>query len=152
MCCPINTNCSELIEPCACKSGYFGLNCQYFNPCHQNPCYNSGKCQNISYSSLVETRINDSPLQFNPTYFCQCLPGFNGKMCEIPLSCSPEISETTRGTFEWPATVHGYTVTLPCPYNSVIEKKFARRKCILTNDGRAEWQSILYFDCLSEVI
>lgn len=56
---------------CHCKTGYYGFNCDKFDPCSLNPCENYGTCRNISSS----------------VYECQCASGFSGNSCNIFNPC-----------------------------------------------------------------
>ncbi|XP_067127041.1 adhesion G protein-coupled receptor E1-like isoform X1 [Centruroides vittatus] len=57
---------------CHCETGYYGFNCDRFDPCSLNPCENYGTCRNISDSM----------------YECQCASGFSGNSCNIFNPCA----------------------------------------------------------------
>ena len=60
---------------CSCTTLYSGQNCQYRNPCATNKCKNNATCV-----SLMEDG--------NDGYLCDCLPGFEGDLCEKTKGCA----------------------------------------------------------------
>lgn len=60
-------NSSSLYE-CKCSNGYYGSNCELFNPCYSSPCENNSTCID---------------LQKQGGYFCACKLGFVGDYCQI---------------------------------------------------------------------
>ena len=51
---------------CSCSNQFTGSKCQYpISPCISNPCVNAGIC--VANAGQ---------------YFCNCLPGFTGKICD----------------------------------------------------------------------
>jgi hypothetical protein len=60
---------------CFCHPGFDGATCQVVDPCAQTSCVGSSEC-----------RIDDAGVAS-----CECLDGFTGPRCDIPVSC--DVSE-----------------------------------------------------------
>ncbi|XP_035208578.1 uncharacterized protein LOC118183217 isoform X2 [Stegodyphus dumicola] len=97
---------------CECSEGFYGSKCEYFNPCSQSPCRNSGKCLNTTHNEYVCVCADDysgpncgsynpclrkNPCQnggtcemtTNNTYICICAEGYYGRKCKYRDLCLP---------------------------------------------------------------
>uniref|UniRef100_A0A915PG57 EGF-like domain-containing protein n=1 Tax=Setaria digitata TaxID=48799 RepID=A0A915PG57_9BILA len=81
----------KIMYECFCPLGFGGVHCES-RPCDVNPCLNNGTCRTTSSYS---------------TFFCDCLPKFGGKFCDIVIgeTKSPQYSKNmeliSSGKVEW---------------------------------------------------
>ncbi|CAD5113058.1 DgyrCDS2252 [Dimorphilus gyrociliatus] len=93
-----NTRRFETVYKCECLPEYLGENCEYSNPCLQNPCENKGICSPLMIASISK-----------PDFACKCVKAFEGKTCSIRAkdvcaenpcqnegSCVPKLNPETR--------------------------------------------------------
>ncbi|KAI9556627.1 hypothetical protein GHT06_016417 [Daphnia sinensis] len=84
----VTGECQILFEPpgfeCLCHSGNYGRHCELYDPCVLTPCQNGATCRNF----------------VNGTYECQCLEGFEGENCIVPVgpACLHEEPCLNNGT------------------------------------------------------
>jgi len=57
---------------CNCSAGYYGLNCEKYDPCFSSPCFNNGTCVDLGQSN-----------EGGGGYFCNCPTGFVGDYCQL---------------------------------------------------------------------
>ncbi|KAK8398698.1 hypothetical protein O3P69_004065 [Scylla paramamosain] len=127
---------------CVCPEGFYGLLCEDRDPCHSKPCLHGGSCTNLTQTTFscvcpagytgkkCEMEVNEcdpSPCRRGECtdllndYHCQCPRGWGGKKCDVDLeSCPAQTTLQSTGEFHWPATHHGESVTISCPYGVLI--------------------------------
>ncbi|XP_050718960.1 uncharacterized protein LOC126999882 isoform X3 [Eriocheir sinensis] len=127
---------------CVCPEGYYGVTCEHQDPCVPNPCNDRGSCNKLSHANFscvchpgyTGTRCQEEVNECEPNpckggkctdlfndYHCHCPEGWGGKNCEEDLeSCPVQTTDLNTGEFLWPATHHGESVTISCPYGTRI--------------------------------
>ncbi|XP_069941984.1 uncharacterized protein [Cherax quadricarinatus] len=123
---------------CLCPEGYFGGTCEYQDPCFSSPCQHGGSCINLTDTDFVcqctlgyrgklchaeidecfpNPCIRGQCTDLMNDFQCKCPKGWGGKICDKDLeSCPAHTTQLDTGEFHWPATQHGLSVTLPCPF------------------------------------
>lgn len=66
--CANGATCYNLMDgyKCDCAAGFFGQNCNLFDPCVSSPCLNGASCQRTEKG-----------------FICQCLSGYRGDRCHL---------------------------------------------------------------------
>ncbi|XP_076311323.1 protein eyes shut homolog isoform X3 [Tachypleus tridentatus] len=128
------TNCEINIDEClsnpcvygVCEDGNNGYNCyclpgagctQHFDPCYPSPCENSGTC----WPSL-------------DSFFCSCLSGYTGDMCEAHLLYPAKPLAHTQGRTEKPqegAVIDTVNVSLDHVHNIYIAASTLAGACLM---------------------
>ena len=63
----------------------------------------------------------------------------------ISAFCPYDVTNTTRGSYQWPVTSAEDVITFPCVYGAVAGGDPARRNC----SDRGLWVEVEFSDCLT---
>ncbi|XP_077463009.1 protein crumbs homolog 1 isoform X1 [Stigmatopora argus] len=79
---------------CTCLAGFQGHRCEInINECQDEPCPNGAPCSNGVNGLCGRERCHSQPcfnsatcVEIQGHYTCQCLPGFEGQLCELDIN------------------------------------------------------------------